>query len=180
MLETLNQNICYTNCLDRIVRYSLFLDDLFNRYPDYYGQVPDVPDYAEYQPLQHHQYKDVGDDDQRIRFPALTPKQKQFAVNPGVKEFRAPEPDFLQYRLEELDEADPGNIALEEELQSILGGAGADDGPAALADKRGMLGAPRAAPLIEEIYQEEKSDDFLFTCKKEALKLQTYVSLSHF
>lgn len=162
------------------MRYSLFLDDLFNRYPDYYGQVPDVPDYAEYQPLQHHQYNDVGDDDQRIRFPALTPKQKQFAVNPGVKEFRAPEPDFLQYRLEELDEADPGNIALEEELQSILGGAGADDGPAALADKRGMLGAPRAAPLIEEIYQEEKSDDFLFTCKKEALKLQTYVSLSHF
>ena len=43
----------------------------------------------------------------------MTPKQKQFAVNPGLAEFRAPDPDFLQYRLEELDPLEPGNLALE-------------------------------------------------------------------
>ena len=120
---------------------------------------PDSPDYADYQPEPVS-----GGDIQRLDFPSLTPKQKQFAVNPGLAEFRAPDPDFLQYRLEELDPLEPGNLALEEELQSILGGAGPDDGPPP-ADKRGLLGGPRAAPLVEEIYKEENSDDFLFTCK---------------
>lgn len=137
--------------------------------------MPDVPypdgaDYGDYQPepVQPQQYGPVGGahDTQRLAFPSLTPKQKQFAVNPGLEEFRAPDPDFLQYRLEELDQAEPANLALEEELQSILGGAGPEDGHQAPADKRGLLGGPRAAPLVEEIYNEENTDDFLFTCKK--------------
>ena len=132
---------------------------------------PDGPDYGDYQPepVQPQQYGPVGGDDaQRLAFPSLTPKQKQFAVNPGLEEFRAPDPDFLQYRLEELDQADPANLALEEELQSILGGAGPEGGNPAPADKRGLIGGPRAAPLVEETYNEENTDDFLFTCKKKS------------
>jgi len=145
---------------------------LLNRFPDYYGQVPDVPypdgpDYVDYQqqPVQQQeQHGPVNDDyNQRLNFPSLTPKQKQFAVNPGLEEFRAAEPDFLQYRLEELDEAEAGNPALEEELQAILGGAQPEEGPPAPADKRGLLGGPRADPLVEESYMQENSDDFLFT-----------------
>ena len=142
--------------------------------------MPDVPypeglDYADYQPVQQHEYGPVSaDDTQRLNFPSLTPKQKQFAVNPGLSEFRAADPDFLQYRLEELDEAEPDNLALEEELQAILGGAEAEDGPPAPADKRGLLGGPRVAPLVEETYHDENSDDLLFTCKTDHLCISAF------
>ena len=75
----------------------------------------------------------IGDDklnlDQVQKFPVLTPKQKQFAVNPESQVFGDQNPDFLQYRLEELDEApalqekhsDTDVDGLEEQLQSILG-----------------------------------------------------------
>ena len=130
-------------------------------------------------PLQHDthhgkldQYQDVDQLEALPKFPALNPKQKQFAVNPGMKEYGAKNPDFLQYRLEELDQpesaADPvagaaedGDDQLEEELQSILGAL--SSGEPSAADKRGMLGVVRAAPLIAD--QEEGSDDFFFTCK---------------
>ena len=128
---------------------------------------PDGPDYVDYQhqPVQQQEQQYGPVNDQRLNFPSLTPKQKQFAVNPGLEQFRAAEPDFLQYRLEELDEAEPSNPALEEELLAILGGAQPEEGPPAPADKRGLLGGPRADPLVEESYQQENSDDFLFTCK---------------
>ena len=73
-------------------------------------------------PVQQQQYDGPVNDDynQRLSFPSLTPKQKQFAVNPGLEEFRAADPDFLQYRLEELDEAEPSNPVLEEELHNTL------------------------------------------------------------
>jgi len=111
--------------------------------------------------------------DSAQKFPVLTPKQKQFAVNPESQVFGDQNPDFLQYRLEELDEApahvdiSADNLAdndvagLEEQLQSILGSY--SDQEEAAADKRAMLGAIRAAPLVAEEYQEERSDDFLFT-----------------
>ena len=136
---------------------------------------PDGPDYVDYQhqPVQQRQQDGPVNDEhnQRLNSPSLTPKQKQFAVNPGLEQFRAAEPDFLQYRLEELDEAEPGDPALEEELLAILGGAQPKEGPPAPADKRGLLGGPRTDPLVEESYQQENSDDFLFTCKKEHLHL---------
>jgi len=110
------------------------------------------------------------------QFPSLNPRQKQFAVNPGVGEYKETDPDFLQYRLEELDhppsvqDTNDGNEAqFEEELQSILGSVsnldahGHDIRYPAPADKRGMLGVVRAAPLQYEQYDEEKSDDFFFT-----------------
>ena len=105
------------------------------------------------------------------QFPSLNTRQKQFAVNPGVGEYKETDPDFLQYRLEELDHP-PAEVhgqddeQFEEELQSILGSVSdLDDRDPAPADKRGMLGIVRAAPLHYEQYDEEKSDDFFFTCK---------------
>ena len=105
------------------------------------------------------------------QFPSLNPRQKQFAVNPGMGEYKETNPDFLQYRLEELDQPPEevqgqDDAQFEEELQSILGSVSdLDDRDPAPADKRGMLGLVRAAPLQYEQYDEENSDDFFFTCK---------------
>ena len=125
--------------------------------PASYEDMPEYADLADYAPAPAAQ---------QLRFPALSARQKQFGVNPSLAEFRAPDPDFLQYRLEELDTNIPNiinnnnnNMKLEEELKSILGGAE----PGA-ADKRGMLAAARTAPLIEEAYGEtEEAEDFIFT-----------------
>ena len=125
--------------------------------PASYEDMPEYADLADYAPAPAAQ---------QLRFPALSARQKQFGVNPSLAEFRAPDPDFLQYRLEELDTNIPNiinnnnnNMKLEEELRSILGGAE----PGA-ADKRGMLAAARTAPLIEEAYGEtEEAEDFIFT-----------------
>jgi len=103
------------------------------------------------------------------QFPSLNPRQKQFAVNPGMGEYKETNPDFLQYRLEELDQPPEevqgqDDAQFEEELQSILGSVSdLDDRDPAPADKRGMLGLVRAAPLQYEQYDEENSDDFFFT-----------------
>ena len=124
--------------------------------PASYEDMPEYADLADYAPAPAAP---------QLRFPALSARQKQFGVNPSLAEFRAPDPDFLQYRLEELDTNIPNNnnnnnnMKLEEELRSILGGAE----PGA-ADKRGMLAAARTAPLIEEAYGEtEEAEDFIFT-----------------
>ena len=122
----------------------------------------DMPEYADLADYAHAPAPAAP----QLRFPALSARQRQFGVNPSLAEFRAPDPDFLQYRLEELDTNIPNNnnnnnnnMKLEEELRSILGGAE----PGA-ADKRGMLAAARTAPLIEEAYGEtEEAEDFIFT-----------------
>ena len=139
-------------CLD------LLLDRLLNEAyppPASYEDMPEYADLADYAPAPAAP---------QLRFPALSARQKQFGVNPGLAEFRAPDPDFLQYRLEELDTNIPSNnnnMKLEEELRSILGGAE----PGA-ADKRGMLSAARTAPLIEEAYGEtDEAEDFIFTSR---------------
>jgi len=136
--------------------HDLLLDRLLNEAyppPASYEDMPEYADLADYAPAPAAP---------QLRFPALSARQKQFGVNPGLAEFRAPDPDFLQYRLEELDTNIPSNnnnMKLEEELRSILGGAE----PGA-ADKRGMLAAARTAPLIEEAYGEtDEAEDFIFT-----------------
>jgi len=170
---------------------SYILDRILTR--DYNDRYPDV-DYAEYEDVRpraeslpsnignpgihgnggqpgNHVIADKINLDPAPKFPALTPKQKQFAVNPESQLFGDQNPDFLQYRLEELDEAPQeankdlsasNDVAgLEEQLQSILGSY--SDQEEAAADKRAMMGAIRAAPLVAEEYQEERSDDFFFT-----------------
>ena len=136
----------------------MLLDRLLNEAyppPASYEDMPEYADLADYAPAPAAP---------QLRFPALSARQKQFGVNPGLAEFRAPDPDFLQYRLEELDTNIPSNnnnMKLEEELRSILGGAE----PGA-ADKRGMLSAARTAPLIEEAYGEtDEAEDFIFTSR---------------
>ena len=98
-----------------------------------------------------------------LKFPEINARQKEFAVNPGVSEYDSKNLDFLNYRLEALDE--PGDAdKLEEQLQSILGAVG--DEEIASADKRGLLGGPRYSPLVADNYDEEDTtNDFLFTCK---------------
>ena len=44
-------------------------------------------------------------DEGGYKFPVLTLKHKQFAVNPGVPEFHMTNPDFLGFRLQEAEKA---------------------------------------------------------------------------
>ena len=98
-----------------------------------------------------------------LKFPEINARQKQFAVNPGVSEYDAKNLDFLNYRLEALDQPEDAE-RLEEQLQSILGSV--DDEEIAAADKRGLLGGPRYSPLVADDFdQEDTANDFLFTCK---------------
>jgi len=142
----------------------------------YYVDYPNVQPQEPVAPAINDNTRNQDQASFQHQFPSLNPRQKQFAVNPGVGEYKETDPDFLQYRLEELDhppsvqDTNDGNEAqFEEELQSILGSVsnldahGHDIRYPAPADKRGMLGVVRAAPLQYEQYDEEKSDDFFFT-----------------
>jgi len=106
-----------------------------------------------------------------LNFPALSAKLKQFAVNPGYPEYHADHPDFLKFRLQELEEAETGakhedkpsqiqDQELEEQLQAMTGGH-LDQ----LDSKRAMMGGARAEPLISsgEYNTEEQADDLMFT-----------------
>lgn len=99
-----------------------------------------------------------------LKFPEISARQKQFAVNPGVSEYDSKNLDFLNYRLEALDQPEDAD-KLEEQLQSILGAVG--DEEIAAADKRGLLGGPRYSPLVADNYdnEDDTTNDFLFTCK---------------
>jgi len=119
----------------------------------------------------------------KLQFPKLSAKQKQFAVSPGQPEYYAEHPDFLQFRLQELEEDQKGakqpeqlekkdeqpshtqDQELEHQLEAMTGniphGEQSDS-------KRGLLGGGvRAEPLISgefgEYGEEERSDDLFFT-----------------
>ena len=134
----------------------------------------------------------------KIQFPNLSAKLKQFAVNPGYPEYYGEHPDFLKFRLQELEESKPGpethgqvskaaqqplpaqDQELEEQLQAMtanLGHSGQSD------SKRAMVGGVRAEPLIASEYggeytQEEQADDLLFTSKfLQACEVLTFTNL---
>jgi len=95
-------------------------------------------------------------------FPRLTLRQKQFALNPGVPEFYQEDPNFFNFRLEELDEelrrggktgdAQPADGSGDsEDPQQILLGA-----------KRARIGT--ASHLRwEDFAMDNKDTDFFFT-----------------
>ena len=95
-------------------------------------------------------------------------------MNPGYPEYHADHPDFLKFRLQELEEAETGakhedkpsqiqDQELEEQLQAMTGGH-LDQ----LDSKRAMMGGARAEPLISsgEYNTEEQADDLMFTSMK--------------
>ena len=109
--------------------------------------------------------------EQELEFPALAPHQKQFAVNPSSAEFSKNNPDFLQYRLEAME--DPRNhpeVQSDDDFQKQLvevldsmreSEPESEPGP----DKRGMIGEPRAVPVLSSYRDEDSSDDdIFFTC----------------
>jgi len=112
-----------------------------------------------------------------LNFPALSAKLKQFAVNPGYPEYLGNHPDFLKFRLQELEETETGanhedkpsslpsqikDEELEEQLQAMTGGH-LDQ----LDSKRALMGGARAEPLVAsefgEYNTEEQADDLMFT-----------------
>lgn len=116
----------------------------------------------------------------QLQFPALSAKLKQFAVSPGQEEYFGEHPDFLKFRLQELEEGKPGpehpvQVAhpaeqpihvqeLEDQLHAMTG----NTGHAEQSDtKRALGGGVRAEPLIAsefgEYGEEERADDLFFT-----------------
>ena len=147
----------------------------------------DLPDYAYYQygqpampaPENYQNTHEVDDRpapaqaarQEELQFPALSPHQKQFAVNPSSPEFNKNNPDFLQYRLEAMEDQKsrpevPSHDDFQKQLAEVLDSMResepeSEPGP----DKRGMLGEPRAVPVRPNYGDEESSDDIFFTCK---------------
>jgi len=129
--------------------------------------APDWPDYLDsFRSSLHRPREEPG-----LVFPALSARQKQFALSPGHPDFYRQRPDFLQFRLQALDDSEgpleerrreAGLLEheLEHELEAVLGRRGDDGG---LADmKRAMVGGPRALPYTLGD-QQEQADDALFT-----------------
>merc|ERR1712223_521509 len=90
-----------------------------------------------------------------LQFPALSARQKQFALNPAHPEYYRERPDFLQFGLQALDDSsDPRQEAakesekealiLEKQLEAVL--EGLHHGDAVGDTKRAMVGEPRALP----------------------------------
>ena len=144
--------------------------------------APDWPDYLDsFRSSLHRPREEPG-----LTFPALSARQKQFALSPGHPDFYRQRPDFLQFRLQALDDSEgpleerrreAGLLEheLEHELEAVLGRRGDDGGEAGgpvltcspgLADmKRAMVGGPRALPYTLGD-QQEQADDALFTSKE--------------
>ena len=155
------------------------------------GEPGELPDYTYYQygqpamqdpeqfSVENYQNTHEVDDpppprapqQEELEFPALLPQQKQFAVNPSSAEFSKNNPDFLQYRLEAME--DPRNhpeVQSDDDFQKQLvevldsmreSEPESEPGP----DKRGMIGEPRAVPVLSSYRDEDSSDDdIFFTC----------------
>ena len=157
------------------------------------GVVGDLPDYSYYQygqpamqaperfNVENYENTHEVDDppapppaaphqqEQELEFPALAPHQKQFAVNPSSAEFSKNNPDFLQYRLEAMEDQKsrpelPNNEEFQKQLVDVLQSireSESEPGP----DKRGLVGEPRAVPVRSDYRDEDSSDDIFFTCK---------------
>ena len=151
--------------------------------PGYHLQ--DLPGYDVEAPAGYNgeNYKDTQEE--KLEFPELRPEQKQFAVNPSSAEFNDNNPDFLQYRLEAMENKDdPEKLYKDEDFQKQLQEAinsmreNPEDpenhehledpedleDPEFGPDKRGMLGQPRALPVVSNVDEDE--GDFFFTCKQ--------------
>ena len=152
------------------------------------GVAGDLPDYSYYQygqpamqaperfNVENYQNTHEVDDPpqalpEELEFPALLPHQKQFAVNPSSPEFNKNNPDFLQYRLEAMEDQKshpepPSEDDFQKQLVEVLHSIResepeSEPGP----DKRGMMGEPRAIPIQSNYRDEDSSDDIFFTCK---------------
>jgi len=104
----------------------------------------------------------------KLQFPVLSSKMKQFAVSPAYPEYYGNHPDFLKFRLQELEEGvdaqkEPAkeghDYALEEQLQSMI----VQPEEEQIDAKRSMLRGAMAEPLISHIGQEDAEDDLYFT-----------------
>jgi len=131
----------------------------------YHDLAPDWPDYLDvFKDQLRHPREEPG-----LQFPPLSAKQKQFAVNPGHPEFYRDHPDFLQFRLQALDDsqspysdsrdgARQGEI-LERELEAVLG-MGGGSGLGVQDIKRARL-EPQALPLMGD--NREEGEDAMIT-----------------
>jgi len=128
--------------------------------------APEWPDYLDaFKAELRHPREELG-----LQFPALSARQKQFALNPGHPEYYRERPDFLQFGLQALDDSsDPRQEAaresekealiLEKQLEAVLEGLHHGDG---VGDtKRAMVGEPRALPYITS-GQVDQGDDTIF------------------
>merc|ERR1711963_682675 len=132
----------------------------------YHDLAPEWPDYLDrFKAELRHPREEPG-----LQFPALSARQKQFALNPGHPEYYRERPDFLQFGLQALDDSsDPRQEAaresekealiLEKQLEAVLEGLHHGDG---VGDtKRAMVGEPRALPYITS-GQVDQGDDTIF------------------
>merc|ERR1711973_101688 len=128
--------------------------------------APEWPDYLDaFKAELRHPREELG-----LQFPALSARQKQFALSPGHPEYYRERPDFLQFGLQALDDSsDPRQEAaresekealiLEKQLEAVLEGLHHGDG---VGDtKRAMVGEPRALPYITS-GQVDQGDDTIF------------------
>ena len=136
----------------------------------YYQYIqPAIKPPAGYDLESYQNTQDAAPHQENLKFPELLPHQKQFAVNPSSAVFDEKNPDFLQYRLEAMErtnhpELKSSDLDFQKQLLEAMDSRREEDlgsGP----DKRGMLGEPRAMPVISDNLDEDISEDFFFTCK---------------
>jgi len=159
--------------------------------PHYNLAAPDQP-HAHHQPAQDARVSPAAPAQHKLQFPILSAKLKQFAVSPGQPEYYGEHPDFLKFRLQELEEGQtrqagqahkqqpeqPANLVhqtphvqnqeLEHQLQAMTGNVFPEHTEQS-DTKRAILGGGgvRAEPLIAgefgEYGEEERADDLFFT-----------------
>jgi len=134
----------------------------------YYQYIqPAIKPPAGYDLESYQNTQDAAPHQENLKFPELLPHQKQFAVNPSSAVFDEKNPDFLQYRLEAIErtnhpELKSSDLDFQKQLLEAMDSRREEDlgsGP----DKRGMLGEPRAMPVISDNFDEDISEDFFFT-----------------
>jgi len=165
---------CQTCCILRMFRILaatgllLLLDPARAWHDSNHDLAPEWPDYLdEFRAGLRHPREEPG-----LQFPALSARQKQFAISPGHPEFYKASPDFLQFRLQELDDsASPSEERLEEEerrgelleqqLQNFLD---REDQKGLQDRKRAQAegGEPRALPYRTG-EQQARGEDLVFT-----------------
>jgi len=133
----------------------------------YHDLAPEWPDYLDtFKAELRHPREEPG-----LQFPSLSARQKQFGVHPGHPEFFREHPDFLQFRLQELDDKlKPGREGegreegegelLERQLEAILQTMGHQGVP----DMKRAMAEPQALPYMAMGEgDQDKEQDFMFT-----------------